>query len=74
MTDAIHNLIEQYGLIAVFLGCVAEGESAALLGGFFAHQHVFVLWQAFLAAAIGAFVGDTLLLHLSDEASPTIRS
>ncbi|TIV07738.1 MAG: DedA family protein, partial [Mesorhizobium sp.] len=23
MTDAIHNLIEQYGLIAVFLGCVA---------------------------------------------------
>ncbi|SIT59934.1 conserved membrane hypothetical protein [Mesorhizobium prunaredense] len=64
MTDAIHNLVAQYGLIAVFLGCVAEGESAALLGGFFAHQHVFVLWQAFLAAAIGAFVGDTLFFTL----------
>lgn len=64
MTDAIHNLIEQYGLIAVFLGCVAEGESAALLGGFFAHQHVFVLWQAFLAASIGAFVGDTFFFTL----------
>jgi membrane protein DedA with SNARE-associated domain len=64
MTDAIHNLIEQYGLIAVFLGCVAEGESAALLGGFFAHQHVFVLWQAFLAAAIGAFVGDSFFFIL----------
>ncbi|WP_192359360.1 DedA family protein [Mesorhizobium mediterraneum] len=64
MTDAIHHLIEQYGLIAVFLGCVAEGESAALLGGFFAHQHVFVLWQAFLAAAIGAFVGDTFFFIL----------
>jgi membrane protein DedA with SNARE-associated domain len=64
MTDAIHNLIEQYGLIAVFLGCIAEGESAALLGGFFAHQHVFVLWQAFLAAAIGAFVGDTFFFTL----------
>ncbi|SJM27824.1 DedA family protein [Mesorhizobium delmotii] len=64
MTDAIHHLIEQYGLIVVFLGCIAEGESAAILGGFFAHQHVFVLWQAFLAAAIGAFVGDTFFFIL----------
>ena len=64
MTEAIHHLIEQYGLIAVFLGCVAEGESAAILGGFFAHQHVFILWQAFLAAALGAFVGDTFFFTL----------
>ena len=59
MTEAIHHFIEQYGLLAVFLGCVAEGESAAILGGFFAHQHVFVLWHAFVAAALGAFLGDT---------------
>jgi membrane protein DedA with SNARE-associated domain len=64
MTEAIHHLIEQYGLIAVFLGCVAEGESAAILGGFFVHQHVFVPWQAFLAAALGAFVGDTFFFTL----------
>ncbi|PBC05038.1 DedA family protein [Mesorhizobium sp. WSM3860] len=64
MTDAIHRLIEQYGLIAVFLGCVAEGESAAILGGFFAHQHIFVLWQAFLAAFLGAFAGDTAFFTL----------
>ncbi|UCI33345.1 DedA family protein [Mesorhizobium sp. B4-1-4] len=59
MTDTIHHFIEQYGLLAVFLGCVAEGESAAILGGFFAHQHIFVLWHAFVAAALGAFAGDT---------------
>ncbi|RVD71918.1 MAG: DedA family protein [Mesorhizobium sp.] len=64
MTEAIHHLIEQYGLFAVFLGCVAEGESAAILAGFFAHQHVFVAWQAFLAAAIGAFAGDTFFFIL----------
>ncbi|CCV07244.1 conserved membrane hypothetical protein [Mesorhizobium metallidurans STM 2683] len=64
MTDFVHRLIEQYGLIAVFLGCVAEGESAAILGGFFAHQQVFGLWQAFLAAAMGAFVGDTFFFVL----------
>ncbi|RWG05650.1 DedA family protein [Mesorhizobium sp.] len=64
MTEPIHRLIEQYGLIAVFLGCVAEGESAAILGGFFAHQHIFVLWQAFLAAFLGAFAGDTAFFTL----------
>ncbi len=60
MSDAIHLLIEKYGLIAVFLGCVAEGESAAILAGFFAHQQVFVSWQALLAVFAGAFGGDTL--------------
>lgn len=64
MNEAIHHFIEQYGLLAVFLGCVAEGESAAILGGFFAHQHVFVLWHAFAAAALGAFVGDTFFFIL----------
>jgi membrane protein DedA with SNARE-associated domain len=64
MTDAIHHFIEQYGLLAVFLGCVAEGESAAILGGFFAHQDVFVLWHAVVAAALGAFAGDTFFFIL----------
>jgi membrane protein DedA with SNARE-associated domain len=64
MSETIHHLIEQYGLIAVFLGCVAEGESAAILGGFFAHQHVFVLWQTLLAAFLGAFMGDTCFFTL----------
>lgn len=58
MTDTIHHLIEQYGLIAVFIACVAEGETAAILAGFFAHQGVFVPWQAFVAVFLGAFGGD----------------
>jgi membrane protein DedA with SNARE-associated domain len=60
----LHYLVEQYGLIAVFFGCVAEGESAALLAGFFAHQSVFSLWKAFAAAACGAFLGDSILFML----------
>jgi membrane protein DedA with SNARE-associated domain len=64
MTETIHHFVEQYGLLAVFLGCVAEGESAAILGGFFAHQHVFVLWHTFVAASLGAFVGDTFFFIL----------
>ena len=58
MTDTIHTLIEQYGLIAVFIACVAEGETAAILAGFFAHQGLFVPWQAFVAVFLGAFSGD----------------
>ncbi|MER8462895.1 DedA family protein [Mesorhizobium sp. M1409] len=64
MTQAIHHFIEQYGLLAVFIGCVAEGESAAILGGFFAHQQVFVPWHAFVAAGLGAFAGDTFFFIL----------
>ncbi|MGE0282384.1 MAG: DedA family protein [Rhizobiaceae bacterium] len=56
--DTLHQFIESYGLIAVFIGCIAEGESATILAGFFAHQHVFVPWQAFVAVFAGAFLGD----------------
>lgn len=61
MTHTIHFLIEQYGLFAVFLGCIAEGESVAILGGFFAHQKLFIPWQAWASAAGGAFMGDFLM-------------
>lgn len=59
MDHLIEHWIAHYGLIAVFLGCLAEGETAALLGGFFAHQQVFAPWQTVLAAFCGAALGDT---------------
>lgn len=60
MTGTIHALIEQYGLVAVFAGCLFEGETAAILAGFFAHQAVFVPWQAFATVFLGALLGDVL--------------
>lgn len=59
MTALVQRLIEQYGVLAVFLGCLAEGETAAILGGFFSHQRLFAPWQAILAAFLGATLGDT---------------
>ncbi|AWD20593.1 DedA family protein [Fuscovulum blasticum] len=35
---SIESLIQAYGPAAVFLGCFFEGETAALLGGVFAHR------------------------------------
>ncbi len=59
MTDWLHLLIERYGLIAVFVGCLAEGESAATLAGFFAHQGLFAPATAFATVFSGAFLGDS---------------
>lgn len=61
MTDTLHFLVERYGLLAVLIGCILEGESAAILAGFFAHQHVFSAAGAFIITFSGAFLGDTLI-------------
>lgn len=64
MIDTLHHLIERFGILAIFLGCVAEGESAAIIGGFFAHQRILEPWHVFVAAFVGAFLGDTLFFVL----------
>ena len=69
MTETLHMLVEKYGLLAVFVGCLAEGESAAMLAGFFVHQKIFVGWQAFVVAFTGAFLGDTALFLLGRRLS-----
>lgn len=52
------EFISHYGPLAVFLGAGAEGETAAFLGGVFAHRHLMPYWQAAMAAALGSFVAD----------------
>lgn len=64
MTETLHQFIEHYGLLAVFLGCLAEGETVAMLGGFFVHQHIFSAWQTLLAVFAGAFLGDAAFFAL----------
>ena len=59
MIDALDSFVRDYGLLAVFAGSAAEGESVAIVGGFFAHQMLLPLWQTYVAALIGTFVGDT---------------
>jgi membrane protein DedA with SNARE-associated domain len=63
------DLISHYGLLAVFIGCLMEGESAALLGGFFAHQGSFPLLVVGPIAAVGSFLGDGTLYLLGRLAS-----
>ena len=60
MSETLTGLVSDYGLLAIFVGCLAEGESAAMLAGFFAHQGVFNPWAAFLVTFFGAWLGDTI--------------
>ncbi|ABC93704.1 hypothetical conserved protein (plasmid) [Rhizobium etli CFN 42] len=55
---SIEQLIENYGLLAVFLGAAFEGETAAFLGGVISHRELLSYWSASIAAATGSFAGD----------------
>ncbi|MCO5066086.1 MAG: DedA family protein [Rhizobiaceae bacterium] len=69
--ETLRAFVEQYGLIAIFIGCVAEGESFAILGGFFAHQEILNFVGVFLAVFLGSFLGDGMFFlagrHFTDH-------
>jgi membrane protein DedA with SNARE-associated domain len=51
-------LIERWGLVAVFLGTLLEGDVVMLLAGVVAHLGFLKFAAAFLAGAAGAIVSD----------------
>jgi len=54
----MHELIQQYGYAAVFVGTFVEGESVALLAGFLAHGEYLNLTTVIVVSFIGSFCGD----------------
>lgn len=61
MTHLITELIGRFGLFAVLIGCVFEGETAALGAGFLAHQNLVSVVGTFPAVFAGALAGDTAM-------------
>ena len=51
--------IATYGYVAVFFGAVFEGETVLILGGFAVHEGYLSIAPLFLAAFLGAVVGDS---------------
>lgn len=62
--DLVQSFIEQYGYVAVFLGCVAEGETVLVLAGFAAHLGYLSLPTVIGVAAVAGFVGDQILYEI----------
>jgi membrane protein DedA with SNARE-associated domain len=59
--ETLQSLIEQYGYVAVFAGCVLEGETVLVLAGFAAHLGYLSLPVVIATAAVAGFIGDQLL-------------
>ena len=53
--------LTKFGAIGVFLGAAFEGQTAVVVGGLLARQHLIALWLTFASAAAGSGVLDHLL-------------
>jgi membrane protein DedA with SNARE-associated domain len=61
---SLESLIARYGLLAIGLGAVIEGETVVATGGLLAHRGLLPLGGVMLAAAIGTCIADQGLFFL----------
>lgn len=64
MIELLRTLVENYGYLAVLVGCFFEGETTIILGVLAATQGYLQLEWVLVAAFIGTIAGDNLWLHL----------
>jgi membrane protein DedA with SNARE-associated domain len=57
----MEEFLRQYGPIGIFLGAGFEGQTAVIVGGLLARQHILQLWLVLLSATAGSGVVDQLL-------------
>jgi membrane protein DedA with SNARE-associated domain len=57
----MEEFLRQYGPIGIFLGAGFEGQTAVIVGGILARQHILHLWLVLLSATAGSGVVDHLL-------------
>ncbi|AFJ46473.1 putative inner membrane protein YohD [Shimwellia blattae DSM 4481 = NBRC 105725] len=57
-------LIAHWGYAALLIGCMAEGETFAILGGVAAHQGLLQFILVVLSVALGGMIGDQVLYLL----------
>lgn len=61
--EHLSQLIEQYGIYAVFVLCTVEGDITLLISGAMAHGDFFgkySFWRIFAAGTLGGIVGDNV--------------
>jgi len=67
-----HDLLMQYGYYAVFLGCLAEGETLLVLAGFAAHRGYLSLTVVVLIAFVAGALGDQVLYFVGRHFGPRL--
>jgi membrane protein DedA with SNARE-associated domain len=64
----VDALLAHYGVVAIFLGAMAEGETFVLAGGVLAHRGLVSPAEAALAAFLGSASADQLCFFLGRRA------
>ncbi|MBS0363171.1 MAG: DedA family protein [Proteobacteria bacterium] len=59
--EAMEEFLRQYGPIGIFLGAGFEGQTALIVGGLLARQHILNLWVVLACATAGSGLVDHLL-------------
>lgn len=57
----MEEFLRQYGPIGIFLGAGFEGQTALIVGGILARQHILQLWLVLVCATAGSGLVDHLL-------------
>lgn len=57
----MEEFLRQYGPIGIFLGAGFEGQTALIVGGLLARQHILNLWVVLACATAGSEIVDHLL-------------
>jgi membrane protein DedA with SNARE-associated domain len=57
----MEHFLTHYGAIGIFLGAAFEGQTAVVVGGLLARQHLLALWLVLLSATAGSAILDHLL-------------
>ena len=57
----MEEFLRQYGPIGIFLGAGFEGQTALIVGGILARQHILQLWIVLACATAGSGIVDHLL-------------
>jgi membrane protein DedA with SNARE-associated domain len=70
----LEQLVQRYGLVAVFLGAAFEGDFTLILAGVTAHLGYFSFPLAVLAGTLGSLVGDSLWYILGRVRGPKFRA
>ncbi len=70
----MESFIHQFGLWAVLIGAMIEGDLVLILAGVSAHLGLLNLWASLSVAAVGCFAGDFAFYLLGRWHSDAIRT
>ena len=64
---SLSGLLADYGYLAVFIGCLLEGETILLLAGFAAQQGILSMPIVIGLAFVGGTLGDQIFFFIGDR-------